>query len=430
MQHQIEVTVGLLATVIGIGVLARWLRVPYPILLVLGGLLLSLQDGAPRFDLPPDLVFLAFLPPLLYGAAFHTDWPSFRRQLRAISLLAVGLVLFTTTLVAWAAHDFIGMSWPAGFVLGAIVSPPDAVAAVAITRRLRVPRQITTILEGESLVNDASALVALRIAVAAVIGEAFHFDRAVEEFVRVSAGGIAVGLAGAWVVVRIHGWLDRSRLGDPKINIALTLLTPYLLYLPAERLHLSGVLAVVTAGLWIGNRCHRVFSRELYVEARAVWEMVEFLLNGLVFILIGFQLPVVLENLQGTHSVPDLVRYAAAVSAVVILGRIVWVFPGAYVPRWCDRVLLGRGEPYPPWQAVTVVAWTGMRGVVSLAAALAIPHKIGTGSPFPDRDLILFLAFWVIFATLVGQGLTLPLLIRGLGVSRLEEPNLDAETRG
>ena len=420
VHHQIELVVGLIAVVIALGVLARWMRVPYPILLVLGGTLLSLQDGMPEFRLDPDLVFLGFLPPLLYGAAFVTHWPAFRHHLRAIVMLAVGLTLFTTVLVAWAAHEWAGMSWPAGFVLGAIVSPPDAVAAVAVTRQVRVPRVISVLLEGESLVNDATALTCLRLAVGVAAGKTFEAGPAFGEFLYVSAGGVAVGLAGAMAVIRIHGWLARTRLGDPKLNIALTLLTPYLLYLPAERLHVSGVLAVVAAGLWVGTRCRWVFSHELYVEAKAVWEMVEFLLNGLVFILIGLQLPVVFEALSDKHTLGDLVLHAAMISAVVIAARMVWMFPGAYVPRWWDRVWTGDGDPYPPWQSVVVMGWAGMRGVVSLAAALAVPHDAG-GGPFPDRDQIQVLTFGVIFATLVGQGLTLPPLIRWLGVARLAD---------
>ncbi|HVK16145.1 MAG TPA: Na+/H+ antiporter [Fimbriiglobus sp.] len=419
-----EVVVILLAVAVGLGVLAGWLRVPYPIPLVVGGLLLSLQPWAPRFSMPPDVVFLAFLPPLLYAAAFDTEWRLFRRQLRPISMLAVGLVLFTTALVAWAAHDWVGLGWGPAFVLGAIVSPPDAVAATAVTQRMRVPRVVSTILEGESLVNDASALVAYRVAVGAVLGGAFELWEAGWQFLLVGTGGIAIGIIGAVLVIRLHRWLERTKLGDSKLQIAVTLLTPYAVYLPAEYLHFSGVLASVTAGLWVGTRCEQVFGRELYTDLRAVWETITFLLNSLIFIVIGFELQTILNNLDDDHSPMDLLRYAAVISAVVILARLVWVIPGAYVPRWVERRLTGRGDPYPPWQLVTVVGWTGMRGVVSLAAALAIPVMAG-GQPFPGRDLIQFLTFWVIFATLVGQGLTLPLLIRALGLGKVESRAVD-----
>lgn len=411
-----EAIVLLLAVAVGLGIVSRWLGVAYPILLVLAGLLLSLQPGSPTYTLPPDLVFLAFLPPLLYAAAFNTNWPAFRTQLRPITLLAVGLVLFTTAGVAWAAHQFLGMDWGPAFVLGAIVAPPDAVAATAITQRVRIPRVVVTVLEGESLVNDAAALVAYRMAVAAVVTGVFSVADAGARFLLVAGGGIAVGLAGGCLVVWMHRWLNRSGLADAKLTIAVTLLAPYAVYLPAEHLHVSGVLAVVAAGMWVGWRCEVVFPNDLYAEARPVWEMVEFLLNAAIFILIGFQLPAVLSDLRGDYPPERLAGAAALISAVVILTRIVWMFPGAYVPRWLDRRLLGKGDPYPPWQNVSVVAWTGMRGVVSLAAALAIPRELSDGKPFPDRGLIQFLTFWVIFATLVGQGLTLPLLIRWLGV--------------
>jgi CPA1 family monovalent cation:H+ antiporter len=420
--HPVELILALVAVAVVLGVIARRLGIPYPILLVIGGLVLGLQPWAPPVTLDPQLVFLLFLPPLLYAGAFRTEWPEFREQLRTITLLAVGLVLFTTTAVAVVAHYWIGLPWAAAFVLGAIVSPPDAVAAMSVTQRLRVPKIITTILEGESLVNDASALVILRVAVAAVVAGAFSVWEAGWQFILVSLGGIALGLLGGWLAVRLHQWLDRTNLADSKLQITITLLTPFAVYLPAERLHVSGVLAAVTAGFWVGNRCEQVFRRELYEEAEAVWEWVEFLLNSLIFILIGFALRVILENLSGRYTLDQLVLYALGASGVVIVARLVWVFPGAYVPRWLDRKLLGVPTPYPPWQNVVVVGWTGMRGVVSLAAALALPLTAADGKPFPGRDLIQFLTFWVIFATLVGQGLTLPLVIRGLGVGSESAP--------
>jgi CPA1 family monovalent cation:H+ antiporter len=423
-----ELLVVLLTVVVGLGILAQWLRIPYPILLVLGGLVLSCQSWAPRYELPPDIVFLAFLPPLLYAAAFNTEWPAFRRQLRAITLLAVGLVLFTTVVVAAVCHYGFGLSWPVGFLLGAIVSPPDAVAATAITQRIKVPRIVGTILEGESLVNDASALVAYKVALAACLSGVFVWWEAGYQFVLFGVGGVAVGLIGAWLVIRLHRWLDRHKLADAKLNIAITLLTPYFVYLPAEHLHVSGVLATVAAGLWVGWRCEEVFEVEFYDEAKAVWEMVEFLLNGLIFILIGFQLPLILDALEHDDGGWEkLVALAAAVVGTVILARMLWVFPGAYLPRWVDRKMLGKGDPYPAWQNVAVVGWTGMRGVVSLAAALAIPVTNADGQPFRERATVQFLTFAVILATLVGQGLTLPLLIRLLGVDRFAEAEKQAE---
>ena len=425
--NQIELIAGLFAIVVVFGILANWLKIAYPILLVCGGLILSLHPWAPRFELPPEVVFLVFLPPLLYAAAFNTEWRAFRTQLRSISLLAIGLVLFTTAAVTAVCHYYLDLPWTVGFLIGAIISPPDAVAAAAITKRVRIPRIVSTILEGESLVNDASALVAYRVAIGAVAYGGFVLAEAGWEFVVASVGGIAIGLLGAWSVIRVHRWLDRRQLADTKLQIAITLLTPFAVYLPAEHLHVSGVLATVSAGLWVGTRCQQTFSREFYGEARAVWEMLEFLLNGVIFILIGFQLPLILESLSDDRSPEFLLTATLALSAVVIVTRIVWVFPGAYLPRWLDRRLTGRGDPYPPWQSVTVVAWTGMRGVVSLAAAMALPLKTETGAPFPHRDLIQFITFWVIFATLVLQGLTLPLLIRALGVDRFVEVENESE---
>lgn len=421
MLHPVELVLALLAVTVLLALVARKLGLPEPIFLVVGGLVLGLQPWTPGFSLDPQIVFLLFLPPLLYAAAFRTPWPEFRSQLRAITLLAVGLVLFTTALVAVAAHHLLGLPWPAAFVLGAIVSPPDAVAAIAVTQRLKVPRLVTVILEGESLVNDATALVALRFAVAAAATGVFSLADAGLQFALVSAGGIAIGVAGGWLVCRFHRWLDRLGLSDPKLVITITLLTPFGVYFAAERLHLSGVLAAVCTGLWVGHRCERVFTRELFLEAKAVWEWVEFLLNGLVFILVGFALRQILDTFGDTHTPAELAVGAAGVCGAAVGARLLWVFPGAYLPRWLDT-RLGCPSPYPPWQGVAVVGWTGMRGAVSLAAALALPRTTADGQPFPGRDLIQLLTFAVIFATLVGQGLTLPFLIRVLGVSaRAEE---------
>ena len=427
---EFEVVVALMAAAVGLSAAARWLRLPYPVLLVVGGLLVSLQPGVPRYELPPHLVLSAFLPPLLYAAAYNTHWPSFRKNLRAITLLAVGLVLFTTVSVGWAAHTFAGMAWVTALVLGAVVSPPDAVAALAVTQRVRIPRTVSAVIEGESLINDASALVAYRLAVGAAVSGTFSLGEGAAEFVAVSAGGVLAGVAGGWLVTRLHKWLDTTGVGDAKIVIAITLLTPYALYLPAERLHVSGVLAVVTAGMWVGVRSHTVFTPDLQVEARGVWEMVEFLLNGLIFILIGFQLPTILEALGGQYTVPELVVAAVAASGATVLSRLLWVFPMAYLPRWLDKIVLGEPPDYPPLRSVALVAWTGMRGVVSLAAALAIPKLTAAGEAFPARDLIVFLTFWVIFATLVGQGMTLPLLIRLLGVNQRADPDELRKTQG
>jgi CPA1 family monovalent cation:H+ antiporter len=410
MLHTIEVILGLLAAVAALALLSRKLPIPYPILLVLGGLTLAFIPGLPRVPLDPDLVFLFFLPPLLYPAALFTSWRDFHANLRPISLLAIGLVLFTTTAVAFLAHHFIeGLPLAAGFVLGAIVSPPDAIAATAIAQRLRLPRRIVTILEGESLVNDATALVALRFAIAALATGSFSLGRATAQFFYVGIGGIAVGLLVGWLSARITKPID-----DPPIEITLSLLTPFAAYLPAEQMHVSGVLAVVTAGLYYGWHVPELTSSRTRLEAGPVWEMVEFLLNGFIFLLIGLQVPRVVHRLAD-RSIVQLVWYAVAISLAVILIRMLWVFPAAYLPRLIFKTLRKR-DPYPAWQHVTIIGWTGMRGVVSLAAALALPLTIENEKAFPGRDLILFLTFVVILVTLVVQGLTLPPIIHWLGV--------------
>jgi monovalent cation/hydrogen antiporter len=409
MNGVVEIFVGLLLAVAVFALVARRLHIPYPILFLVGGLLIGFLirwiPGFPKVRLDPELVFLFFLPPLLFPAALFTSWRDFRANLRPISLLAVGLVLFTTVIVAWLAHHFMKLPLAAGFVLGAIISPPDAIAATAIAERLNIPRRIVTILEGESLVNDATALVAYRFAVAAVVTGSFSLVNASVEFVLVGAGGIFIGLVVGWLAVWFH-----KRVDDAPIEITVSLLTPFVAYLPAERLGVSGVLAVVTAGLYLGRRMPEILTFKTRLQGGPVWEMVEFLLNGFVFILIGLQLPEVLHALSG-HDIPiqQLVWYALLIGLAVILIRLLWVFPAAYLPRMLFKKIRER-DPYPSWRHVTIIGWTGMRGVVSLAAALALKET------FPDRDLILFLTFMVILATLVVQGLSLPLLIRWLGV--------------
>jgi Na+/H+ antiporter len=410
MISRIELVLGLLAAVAVLALVGRKLPVPFPILLVVGGLLLSLVPGVPVVRLSPELVFVVFLPPLLYPAALFTPWRDFHANLRPILLLAIGLVLFTTVSVAYLVHFLIpGFPLAAGFVLGAIVSPPDAIAATAIAQRLRLPHRIVTILEGESLVNDATALVAYRFAAAAVVTGLVAWGSVTAEFVLVAVGSIVFGLVVGWVTV-----LVQKRIDDPPIEITLSLLTPFAAYLPAERLGLSGVLAVVATGLYNGWRIPETTTSRTRLQAGPVWEMIEFLLNGFIFFLIGLQLPSVLESLAG-YSKGQLIWYAAATSVGVILVRILWVFPATYLPRLLFNSLRQR-DPYPDWRQVAIVAWTGMRGVVSLAAALALPLVGANGRPFPARSLILFLTFAVILATLVFQGLSLPPLIRWLGV--------------
>lgn len=414
--------------------LANRIKVPYPILLVLGGLVLGFVPGLPRVELAPDVVFLLFLPPLLYFSAIFTSWRDFRRHLRKISLLAVGLVLGTVCAVAAVAHWAVGLPWGAAFVLGAIVSPTDAVAATAIARRLGIPRRIVTILEGESLINDATGIVAYRVAVAAVVTGAFSLWQAGLQFVIGAIGGVTVGLAVGWLVV----WARRHVSEEPNVQNTISLLTPFAAYLLAEEpshylwgqlglpgeFAFSGVLAVVAAGLYLARRVPYVVTPQTRLQGYAFWELVIFLLNGLIFALIGLQLGSIVERLSGSeYEVAQLLLYAGLISLTVILVRFFWVFSTAYFPRWEGRSLRWP-DPLPSPRGGTVIAWSGMRGVISLAAALSLPLTVEGGAPFPGRDLILFLTFAVILATLVVQGLSLPALIRGLqddGTAEREE---------
>ncbi|MDB6015840.1 MAG: Na+/H+ antiporter [Pedosphaera sp.] len=407
---EIELVVGMLVAVAALALLAQKTRLPLPILLVAGGLLLGLVPGFPKLRLEPDLIFLFFLPPLLYPAAVQTSWRDFRANLRPILLLAVGLVLFTTCLVGWLAPHFIpGLTVASAFVLGAIISPPDAVAATAITENLPVPRRIITVLDGESLVNDATALVAYRFAVAAVVTGTFSLANAGLQFIIIAAGGIALGLAVGWLASLITKPLD-----DPATQITVSLLTPFAAYLAAESLHVSGVLAVVTAGLYFGWRAPDIIDSRMRLRAYPFWEMVVFLLNGFIFILIGMELPEVMLGMKG-ESRSQLIGAAVVLSALVILIRIVWVYAASYLPRYLFKSIRD-ADPYPGWRNIAIVAWTGIRGVVSLAAALALPATTATGAPFPGRNEILFFTFVIIVTTLVLQSLSLPVIIRWLGV--------------
>ncbi|MGC3961036.1 MAG: Na+/H+ antiporter [Verrucomicrobiota bacterium] len=408
--EQAELLILLLISLAGFGLLAKRLRVPEPIILVLGGLVLSLIPGLPEVELQPEYVFLIVLPPLLYAQAWFTSWKDFCDNLRSISMLAVGLVLATTTAVALVAHALVPtMPLAACFVLGAIISPPDAVAASAIAQRLKLPKKMVTILEGESLVNDATGLVAYKFALAAVATGSFSLAHASGQFLLVAVGGVVVGLVVAWIFHLLLRWIR-----DDLIDIVLSLVALYAAYIGAERLHVSGVLATVTAGIWLGARSPEMLSASTRLTATAFWNTLVFLLNGVVFMLIGLQLPRVVSNLS-ERSWPMLLCHAAILGGVVILTRIIWVFPGAILPRkWSARIRAR--DPMPPMSNIAVIAWCGMRGVVSLAAALAIPHIIAPGKTFPERDLILFFTFCIILITLVGQGLSLPWVIRKLKV--------------
>jgi monovalent cation/hydrogen antiporter len=401
---------GVLVSVAVLNALASRIGIPYPIVLVLGGLALGLVPGMPHVALDPDLVLLVFLPPLLYAAAFFSEIRALRGYARALSLTSVGLVLATTALVAVPGHLVLGLSWPMAFALGAIVSPTDPVAATAIMRRLGAPHRIVNLVEGESLVNDAAALIAYRVAVAAAVGGAFSLLDASLEFVLAAVGGVALGLATGYVIAEI-----RRRLDDPPTEITIALLTGYVAFLPAEELHLSGVLAVVTAGLYLGWRSPGLASAPTRLQAFAVWDVVTFLLNATLFVLIGLQLPVVVDQLTG-ESPTELAGYVVMVCGAVIGARFVWVFTVPYIVRALDRRPRQRERRVGAAERV-VVAWSGLRGGVSLATALALPLETDAGNPLPGRDLVVFLTFAVVLVTVVGQGLTLPVLIRRLHVT-------------
>ncbi len=408
MLHLVETGIVLLAAVLALTTVARRLLVPYPILLVIGGLVIAMIPGLPPVRLHPDLVFLVFLPPVLWAAAYFTSLREFRQNLRPISLLAIGLVLATTAAVAAAARLIVpGLPWPAALALGAIVSPPDAVAATAIARRLAIPRRVITVLEGESLVNDASALVLYRSAVAVMIGGSFVVWKGLGEFALSGVAGVAIGLA-VGVATR-----HALRLTDESFSaIAVTLLAPYVAWVVAEQFHASAVLACVTGGLYVRQHFSAIVAPVTRIQARAVWDLLVFVLNGVVFILIGLQLAALRQSIP-TPELATLLWQGAVVSATAIVVRLIWVPIAAYLPRALSPSLRAR-DPMPPWSAIFLIGWTGMRGIVSLAAALALPLTTAGGAPLPFRDEIIVLTFVVILVTLVLQGLSLGPLIRRL----------------
>jgi CPA1 family monovalent cation:H+ antiporter len=408
----------LLALLVSVGVLvalAPRLRIPYPILLVLGGLALGFVPGIPHVQLPPDLVLIAFLPPLIYLSAFFTSLRDLRSNARPIALLSVGAVVATLAGVAVVAHQVAGLGWGPAFVLGAAVSATDPVAATAIARRTGLPRRLIVIVEGESLVNDGTALVAYRFAVTAVVTGAFSMGDVGLTLAKSVIGGVAIGLAVGYVMRIV-----RRDLHDPQAEITMSFLTGYLAFLPAYALGVSGVLAVVAVGVYMGWYAPELTTPDVRLQSTGAWQTATFLLNAALFVLVGLQLRPILDSLSNM-STARLIGDAAAVSAAVIVLRFLWVYPATYIPRALSRRIRER-DPYPPWQYPAVIGWMGMRGAVTLAAALGIPLTVNGGARFPDRQLIIFLAFSVIFVTLVLQGLTLPAVIRMLG---LEDDGLD-----
>ena len=402
---------GLLVAVAGLSVLARRLSVPYPIVLVVGGAIFGFVPGLPEVKLDPEVVLVVFLPPLVYGASIFANFGDFRANLRTLTLSTVGLVLATMCAVAWAAHALVpGLPWEAAFVLGAIVSPTDPLAAAAIMRRLDAPRRLVSGIEGEGLFNDVTALVAYRVAVAAVVAGSFSLAEAGLKFVVGGAGGVAVGFAVGWIVAEI-----RKRITDTQVNVTISLLTGYAAFVPANAVGASGILATVTAGIYTGIRGPQIVPGRARLEGYFVWDILDFIINAILFVLIGLQLRAVIGGLSG-YSAITLGGYALAVTVVVVGTRLVWFFTVPYVIRAIDRRPAQRTRRVgAQWRLV--VAWSGMRGAVSLAVALALPFTTHAGGSFPKRNLIVFLTFAVIFFTLVGQGLSLPVLIRRLGLS-------------
>jgi monovalent cation/hydrogen antiporter len=403
------VIAALFVSAAGLNALANFLEVPYPIPLVIGGLVLGLVPGIQSPQLDPDLVLLVFLPPLLYSSAFFADLRALRADARVISLSAIGLVLATAGAVAVLGHELIGLPWAMSFALGAIVSPTDPAAATAIMRRVGAPRRMINVLEGESLFNDATALVTYKVAVAAAVGESVSTGRTVLEFFGDAGGGIAIGLAVGWAIGEV-----RKRVTDINTELTISLFSAYGAFVPADELGVSGVLAVVSCGVYLGWRAPEISSPESRMQGYGLWSTLTFLLNAALFILIGLQLPVIVDGLSGRPP-GEVIGYAAAVCATVIAVRFLWNFTVTFIIRAIDRRPSQRARR-ENWRNRIVGSWAGMRGAVSLAAALALPLNTKAGAPLPGRELIQFITFALILVTVVGQGLTLPLLIRRLGV--------------
>ncbi|MEN3289656.1 MAG: monovalent cation/hydrogen antiporter [Bradyrhizobium sp.] len=420
MAAHFQVFLILLVVLAGTALVARRTNIAPAILLMLAGIGLAFVPGMPAFAMPPELVLLVVLPPLIYAASVAMSWREFKYNLRSISLLAFGCVIFTAFAVAIATHYLIGLPWSMGFLLGAIVAPPDVVAPLAVARRLAIPRRILVVLEGEGLANDATALILYRFAVAAIATGSFSLPVATGEFAAIVIGEIAFGVAIGWVMLRARHY---SR--DPQVEITLSLLTPYLAYWIPEHVGGSGVIATVACGLYMSWNGPLLISAATRLQGIFFWDLVIYLVEGLLFLLTGFQLRLLYEKSKA-FPLQEIMASTALVVAVIVIARFAWVFPAIFVPRWLSRRLRER-DPAPPWQWAFIISFTGVRGTVSLAAALALPLTLSTGEAFPARDLILFISFGVIFVTLVGFGLTLPRVVRWLGVTEAGKNELVAQ---
>jgi Na+/H+ antiporter len=410
VEAKFQIFLILLAVLAGTALLARRINVAPAILLLLAGVTLAFVPGIPSLELPPELVLLVVLPPLIYSASVAMSWREFRYNLRPIILLSVGCVIFTACAVAAATHYLIGLPWSIGFLLGAIVAPPDVVAPLAIARKLGLPRRILVVLEGEGLANDATALILYRFAVVAISTGMFSLPKAAGTFVAIVGGELLFGLAVGWLSLRA-----RHHARDPQVEITLSLITPYVAYWVPEHFGGSGVISTVACGLYMSWNGPLLISSATRLQGIFFWDLVIYLIEGLLFLLTGFQMRLLFEKSK-TFPLDDILLATALVAVMVIIARFAWVYPATYLPRLLKRVR--ERDPSPPWQWVFVISFTGVRGAVSLAAALALPFTLPTGEDFPYRDLILFVSFGVIFITLVGLGLGLPLVVRWLGVAQ------------
>jgi CPA1 family monovalent cation:H+ antiporter len=423
--HHLEfVLLFVMTLVVALSVLARRIQIPYPIMLVVGGLAVSLLPNVPRVELNPDIVFLVLLPPLLFAAAFHMSWPNFRENLFKISMMAFGLVGFTVAAVAYLTSRFLpGIDHRIGFVLGALVASTDAIAASAIAKRMHLLQGIADLLEGESLLNDAASLVALEFSIGMLVSNSVPtVTEGTLRLLYLSGGGILLGLLAGWLI----RWCQ-MRLTDAPIEITLTLLAPYVAYIAAESVHSSGVLATVVCGLYLGARQSESLSARARIESVAIWNTLDFILNGIVFTLIGLQLPKVLEAIRGVRFV-ELFFDAAFLIALLVALRLTWVFAESWI-EFGVHLLFKRPASRPRSNENFFIGWTGMRGVITLAAAMALPEYVDSGAPFPQRDILIFLTFSVILVTLVAQGLSLPWIIRNLGLVAPPRPETQASVR-
>src|SRR5947208_2717662 len=409
MEAKFQIFLILLAVLAGTALLAKRINTAPAILLLLAGTALAFVPGMPSLELPPELVLLVVLPPLIYSASVAMSWREFKYNLRPIALLSIGCVIFTAGAVATATHLLFGLPWSIGFLLGAIVAPPDVVAPLAIARKLGLPRRILVVLEGEGLANDATALILYRFAVVAITTGAFSLPKATGTFAAIIVGEMLFGAAVGWLSLRM-----RHRARDPQVEITLSLITPYVAYWVPEHFGGSGVIATVACGLYMSWNGPLLISSATRLQGIFFWDLIIYLIEGLLFLLTGFQMRLLYEKSKA-FPLDDILVATALVSVIVIVARFTWVYPATYLPRLISKSLRQR-DPSPPWQWVFILSFAGLRGAVSLAAALALPFVLTNGDPFPDRDLILFVSFGVIFVTLVGLGLSLPSVVRALGV--------------